>query len=99
MLPLLLRADLAGWVQSAGMPVWALALGGGQSLFATDFSGPAAILVGNEGAGLSQEVMRLATARVRIPMPGKMESLNAAAAAAVALFEAVRQRSANRGAR
>ena len=91
-LPMLLRADLAAWIRSTDLPVWALALGGEQSLFAADLKGPAGILVGNEGAGLSEEILQLATARVRIPMPGRVESLNAAAAAAVALFEAVRQR-------
>ncbi len=96
-LPMLLRTDLPQWIQSQNMPAWALALGGEQTLFDTDLSGPAAILVGNEGAGLSEEILHLATARVRIPMPGRIESLNAAAAAAVALFEAVRQRAGARG--
>lgn len=93
-LPLLLRAELAHWIQSQDVPVWALALGGEKPLFELDLTQPAAILVGNEGAGLSEEILPLATARVHIPMPGKIESLNAAAAAAVALFEAVRQRAA-----
>jgi TrmH family RNA methyltransferase len=91
-LPMLLRADLAAWIRSADMPVWALALGAEKSLFATDLCSPAAVLVGNEGAGLSKEVLQWATERVHIPMPGKAESLNAASAAAIALFEAVRQR-------
>lgn len=92
-LPMLLRTDLAGWIRSASMPVWALALGEGQALFEVNLAGPAAILIGNEGAGLSKEILQAATARVHIPMPGRVESLNAAAAAAIALFEAVRQRS------
>jgi TrmH family RNA methyltransferase len=92
-LPMLLRADLVEWMQSAGMPVWALVLGGDKSLFELDLKLPVGILVGNEGAGLSDEVLKIASGRVAIPMPGKVESLNAAAAAAIALFEAVRQRS------
>lgn len=91
-LPMLLRADLLEWIPSAGMPVWALALGGEKRLFDLDLKKPAAILVGNEGAGLSEGVLALTTGRVAIPMPGRVESLNAAAAAAIALFEAVRQR-------
>jgi TrmH family RNA methyltransferase len=91
-LPMRLRTDLAGWIESAGLPVWALALGGEHSLFAADLAGPAAILVGNEGAGLSEGILQAATGRLQIPMPGRVESLNAAAAAAIALFEAVRQR-------
>ena len=51
-------------------------------------------MVGNEGAGLSDELRALATHPVTIPMPGAVESLNAAAAAAICLFEAVRQRRA-----
>jgi TrmH family RNA methyltransferase len=91
-LPMLLRADLADWVRSARLPVWALALGGEQSVYDLDLRSPAAMLVGNEGAGLSEDILQAATARVHIPMHGQVESLNAAAAAAVALFEAVRQR-------
>ena len=48
----------------------------------------------NEGAGLSASLVAQATQRVTIPMPGGVESLNAAAAAAVCLFECVRQRAA-----
>lgn len=91
-LPMQLRADLVSWVRSAGMPVWALALGGEQNLFEIDLAGPAGFVVGNEGAGLSKEVLETVSGRIHIPMPGRVESLNAAAAAAIALFESVRQR-------
>lgn len=91
-LPMFLRMDLAGWVQSANMPVWALALGGEQSVFDLDLRDATAIAVGNEGAGLSSELIATSTGRAAIPMPGRVESLNAAAAAAIVLFEAVRQR-------
>lgn len=57
---------------------------------------PVALLVGNEGAGLPEEVERSADARIRIPMASGVESLNAAAAAAVLFYEAARQRSAQR---
>src|SRR5437899_880080 len=53
---------------------------------------PVALLVGNEGAGLPEEVERSADARIRIPMASGVESLNAAAAAAVVFYEAARQR-------
>jgi TrmH family RNA methyltransferase len=49
-------------------------------------------IFGNEGAGISDALASRATARAHIPMPGRAESLNVAAAAAVCLFEAVRQR-------
>jgi TrmH family RNA methyltransferase len=57
-----------------------------------DFAGPAAILIGNEGAGLSEELLEMADARVTIPCPGKVESLNAAVAGSLLLYEASRQR-------
>src|SRR5260221_1795327 len=55
---------------------------------------PVALLVGNEGTGLPEEVERSADARIRIPMAHGVESLNAAAAAAVVFYEAARQRNA-----
>ena len=62
-------------------------------LYDVDMSGPTAILIGNEGAGLTPALIDAATHRVTIPMPGKIESLNAAAAGAICLFEMARQRS------
>ena len=57
-----------------------------------DWREPVALLVGNEGAGLPEEVERSAEARVSIPTASAVESLNAAAAAAVLFYEAARQR-------
>jgi RNA methyltransferase, TrmH family len=57
-----------------------------------DWCQPVALLVGNEGAGLPEEIERSADARIRIPIASGVESLNAAAAAAVLLYEAARQR-------
>ncbi|MBL8525151.1 MAG: RNA methyltransferase [Betaproteobacteria bacterium] len=65
---------------------------GVQSLYAQNLAGAIAILVGNEGSGLSAETLQAASRRVTIPMPGNIESLNAAAAGAICLFEMVRQR-------
>jgi len=61
------------------------------SLFDLNLSGAVAFVIGNEGAGVSQTLQQAATKSVRIPMPGAVESLNAAAAAAVCFFERVRQ--------
>ena len=61
------------------------------SLYDIDLKGSLALMIGNEGAGLSPGLSSLADFHVSIPMPGKMESLNAAAAAAICLFERVRQ--------
>jgi len=57
-----------------------------------DWCQPIALLVGNEGAGLPEEVVHGADARIQIPMERRVESLNAAAAAAVLFYEAYRQR-------
>jgi TrmH family RNA methyltransferase len=65
-----------------------------ESVFGIDLTGPTAFLFGNEGAGLSETVIAAASRCVRIPMPGRVESLNVAAAAAVCLFERVRQQQA-----
>jgi TrmH family RNA methyltransferase len=63
------------------------------SLYHCDLRGKLAFAIGNEGAGLSENLLAMTSRHISIPMPGKVESLNAAAAAAVCLFEAVRQRS------
>jgi TrmH family RNA methyltransferase len=63
------------------------------NLFELDLTGPVAWVFGSEGAGVSDDLGTRATVRARIPMPGPAESLNVAAAAAICLFEQVRQRS------
>ena len=57
-----------------------------------DFAGACAVMIGNEGAGLGEEWMELADAKVTIPCPGPVESLNAAVAGSLLLYEASRQR-------
>ena len=91
-LPLQTGTDLVTWLGSfAGQSV-ALALAEDGDLYALDLGGPLAVIAGNEGAGLSDAVCSAATRRAHIPMAGRIESLNAAAALAVAVFEALRQR-------
>jgi TrmH family RNA methyltransferase len=57
-----------------------------------DWSSPCALIVGGEAEGASDDARKLATATISIPMPGNAESLNAAVAAGILLFEAVRPR-------
>jgi len=57
-----------------------------------DLTQPCVLMIGNEGAGLPEELLALADARVAIPMPGRIESLNAAVAGSLLLYEAARQR-------
>ena len=68
--------------------------GGAQSMWETDLSGGAAIVLGAEGKGLRPLVRRTCDALVSIPLAGQVESLNVSVAAAVLLYEARRQRDA-----
>ncbi len=63
-----------------------------KSLYQADLRGPLSWVFGNEGSGVSAELSAAAAEQVCIPMPGKTESLNVAAAAAICLVEQVRQR-------
>jgi RNA methyltransferase, TrmH family len=65
-----------------------------RAIYEVNLAGNLAFLLGNEGAGLSRDLLAAADTVASIPMPGKAESLNVAAAAAVCLFERVRQLSA-----
>lgn len=78
--------------RGAGVSIVATAPRGGISMYDVDFAGPTALLLGGEGAGLPDRLIAAADTRVSIPMHGGIESLNAAVAAAVLLYEAQRQR-------
>ena len=86
------RQDLPGVASVFPGTLLATSLKAKHSLYDCDLRGNVAFLVGNEGAGLSAGLLDMATQQITIPMPGKAESLNAAAATAICLFEAVRQR-------
>jgi TrmH family RNA methyltransferase len=64
----------------------------GKSITSEDLTRPTALILGNEGSGIPPHVLSLATARVTIPTPGPVESLNAAIAGSILLYEAARQR-------
>ncbi|KAF0206001.1 MAG: RNA methyltransferase TrmH [Gallionellaceae bacterium] len=72
--------------------IFATSLQATTSLYDSKLTGSIAFAFGNEGAGLSLDMLDVVRHKIIIPMPGKVESLNVAAAAAVCLFEAVRQR-------
>jgi TrmH family RNA methyltransferase len=63
-----------------------------ESVCDADLTNPCALMIGNEGAGLGEEWLALADARITIPTPGRVESLNAAVAGSLLLYEASRQR-------
>lgn len=83
--------DLGGFAAAFPGRLIATHLAARQSVFATDLTGHIGLIFGNEGAGLSRAVLDAVDCVVAIPMPGQTESLNIAAAAAVCLFERVRQ--------
>lgn len=87
-------ADLAAFAARYRGTSVALAGDGEVALYDVDLKAPIALLVGNEGAGLSPALAAAATVRARIPMAGGIESLNAATAGSIALFEVLRQRRA-----
>jgi TrmH family RNA methyltransferase len=85
-------ADLPAAARDFGGARIATRQGAARAIYDADLTGRVALMLGNEGAGLSPGLLAAADTVVSIPMPGKAESLNVAAAAAVCLFERVRQR-------
>lgn len=79
-------------LKKAGIWVYGTAADGQVDLYHADLKGPAAIVIGNEGQGMSRLVAESCDQLVRIPMKGNISSLNASAAASILLYEAVRQR-------
>lgn len=79
-------------LKKAGVWVYGTAADGEVDLYHADLKGPAAIVIGNEGQGMSRLVAESCDQLVRIPMKGNISSLNASAAASILLYEAVRQR-------
>jgi RNA methyltransferase, TrmH family len=69
----------------------------GQSCWETDLRQPLALIIGGEAEGASEEARKLASQRIAIPLPGKVESLNAGVAGSVLMFEVVRQRKYSAG--
>jgi len=80
------------FLKDAGLHIVAATEKAAPTLYTANLAQPAAIVVGAEDVGISDAVLKLADAAVRIPLQGGIASLNVSAAAAVALFEAVRQR-------
>ncbi len=79
-------------LKKEGIWVFGTAADGTTSLYEADLKGPAAIVIGSEGDGMGRLVTENCDFKVSIPMKGKLNSLNASAAAAIMLYEAVRQR-------
>ena len=86
------ECDLAGFMAGYEGTTVVTCLDGATSLYAARLDGPIAWVFGAEGLGVRSELIEAAGLRIKIPMPGPVESLNVAAAAAVCLFEVVRRR-------
>ena len=94
-MPFLYTDDLPAYIRdlaAAGIQTCAAHLEGSVPYDQADYRGGTAILIGNEGRGLREETAREAALRIRIPMEGSIESLNAAMAAGILMYEARRQR-------
>lgn len=85
--------ELITMLQQGGVTLLATGLQKSQVYYQTQFACPVAVVLGNEGQGVSHELLAAADACVNIPLIGKAESLNVAIAAGIILYEAVRQRS------
>ena len=79
-------------LKKQGVWIFGTAVGASTDLYSADLKGPAAIVIGSEGDGMSRLVAENCDFLVSIPMKGHISSLNASAAAAILLYEAVRQR-------
>jgi TrmH family RNA methyltransferase len=84
--------ELIAFMGEAGVKVAVASADAPSSLYETDLSGPVALVFGNEAQGVSSEMRQIADFAFRVPVPGKAESLNVATAAAVSIYEAIRQR-------
>jgi TrmH family RNA methyltransferase len=83
-------------LRQAGVKIWTTAVHGAEPADQIDLAGPVALVIGNEGNGVPAEVAAQADGAVTIPCPGPVESLNAAIATSVLLYEASRQRSSHK---
>ena len=80
------------WLKSRGVRILTAQLQDSELYYDCDMRGGTALVMGTESTGLSQQWRAAADARIRIPMLGRLDSLNVSASAAILLFEAVRQR-------
>jgi TrmH family RNA methyltransferase len=88
----LIQREVIACLNKHGIDILATSLESSAIYFQADFNKPVAIVFGNEGKGVSSQLLEEAKGRLHIPLLGNVESLNVAASAAVILYEAVRQR-------
>lgn len=86
------HGEFSDYLESKGIDLVVTDIRARKTIYETDLRRPVALVFGNEARGVSRQLQHRAADFVRLPMPGKAESLNAAVAAAVCMYEAVRQR-------
>ena len=87
--------ETLSWLRSKGISSFATSLTADRFYHTVDFRGPSAIVMGTESTGLSQEWIMGSDHTVKIPMCGKIDSMNVSVSAAIVIFEARRQRDFN----
>jgi TrmH family RNA methyltransferase len=87
--------DTIAWLRSKSIRILGTALTASRFYHETDFRGPSAIIMGSEAYGLSKDWLQEADELIKIPMNGKIDSMNVSTSAAVVAFEALRQRNFN----
>ncbi len=84
--------ETIGWLRANGIKIFTAQLQDSDWYYDTDMSGGTAIIMGTEATGLTDAWRKAADAHIKIPMLGRLDSLNVSVSAAILLFEAVRQR-------
>ena len=84
--------DIIEEIKKSGYDVYATAMEGSEVYDCVDYTKGSAFIIGNEANGVSDAVFEKASKRIRIPMEGKLESLNAAVSAAIIMYEMARQK-------
>ena len=84
--------DTIAWLKAKGIRIYTAQLQDSEWYYDTDMTGGTAIVMGTEATGLTQAWRQAADAHIKIPMLGRLDSLNVSVSAAILLFEAVRQR-------
>ncbi len=86
--------DAIGWLKDKGIKIYTAQLQDSEWYYDTDMKGGTAIVMGTEATGLTDIWRKAADAHIRIPMLGKLDSLNVSVSAAILMYEAIRQRNA-----
>ncbi len=88
--------EAIGWLKDKGIKIYTAQLQDSRWYYDTDMTGGTAIVMGTESTGLTDIWRKAADAHIKIPMLGRLDSLNVSVSAAILLFEAVRQRNAGK---